>query len=311
MPIKEIFKKFLFQLRGYRNNNVISVHASNFPVNLRERDVSEQALNKDAEYAYKIGRGYLTSFSQQGLSLQGLSVLEFGPGINFGTALYLVCHGARVRVADRFLSPWNDNYHLLFYRVFLNYLHEKEPQLNLDSISRVLETGGYPAEVLSLHHSSLEDLSHSNRELYDVTISNAVLEHLYDINKAFCQLSRLTKNGGLGFHQVDHRDHRDFTRPLEYLLLSDKEFEKIFSSCHGECGNRIRPDEMESVFSRHGFEVVARNENITASSDYLDDFYPRLQVAENSRFKNLSKDRLSCISCQYIIKKQAKRRRIA
>ncbi len=163
-----------------------------------------------------------------------------------------------------------------------------------------------PAATLSLMLVQLSGAGQSSG-ICDVSLSNAVFEHLYDVNKAFAQLSRLTATGGMGFHQVDHRDHRDFQRPLEYLLLSNREFQKVFEGSHGECGNRMRPHEMARLFRNQGFEIIKCDENMTVDPEYLADLLPRLRQAKDSVFGNLSKEDLNCISCQYVIKKDTVR----
>ena len=66
----------------------------------------------------------------------------------------------------------------------------------------------------------------------------------------------------------------------------------------------MRPTEMERIFRDNGLEIMKRNENITATQEYLKDFFPRLQQAANSIFRTLPQEELSCISCQYIVKKK-------
>jgi hypothetical protein len=305
VKIKEWLRNnFLHLKKGLAINESAFNEKANSPVNFRLRDASAEALIKDVEYAYKIGQGYLASLLKAGISLKGLRAIEFGPGHNFGTALYLACHGMNMAVADRFLSPWAAEYHPLFYQEFLRYLEEKEPELCVLPIRKVLDHKGYPHGVLTLHKYSIEDMTYLPSGIFDVTMSNAVFEHLYDVNKAFVQINRLTAEDGMGFHQVDHRDHRDFSRPLEYLILPEEEFRKMFAQCHGECGNRIRPRELQRIFRQNGFEIIKCDENITIPQDYLEDFYPRLQKAKDSIFSKLSKDDLTCISCQYIVRKK-------
>jgi 2-polyprenyl-3-methyl-5-hydroxy-6-metoxy-1,4-benzoquinol methylase len=88
-----------------------------------------------------------------------------------------------------------------------------------------------------------------------MVVSIAVLEHLYDVESAFNHLSRVTKPEGLGSHMVDFRDHRDFSRPLEYLLMGENEFYGKFKATHGEIGNRYRPKEMQDLLESAGFEI--------------------------------------------------------
>jgi SAM-dependent methyltransferase len=83
-------------------------------------------------------------------------------------------------------------------------------------------------------HCPAEHLAEATTERFDVTLSNAVLEHVFDPLRAAVNLHRVTAPGGIGFHQVDFRDHRDFTRPLEYLLLDEFSYVRMF---HGSTGN--------------------------------------------------------------------------
>ncbi|MEI9982836.1 MAG: hypothetical protein WDN69_06250 [Aliidongia sp.] len=64
------------------------------------------APNENAvDYAVTIARFYIEMLQRRGLRLDGASILELGPGADFGAALALAGHGARVTLADRFLTP--------------------------------------------------------------------------------------------------------------------------------------------------------------------------------------------------------------
>ena len=77
---------------------------------------------------------------------------------NFGTMLYLACHGVKAAVADRFLAPWSHEYHPEFYREFLNYLQAVEPALDTSPVEKVLKENDYPGDVLTMYRYSLEDM---------------------------------------------------------------------------------------------------------------------------------------------------------
>lgn len=98
----------------------------------------------------------------------------------------------------------------------------------------------------------------------DVILSNAVLEHLENHPKAFSEFFRVTKARGLGFPQVDFRDHRSFERPLEHLLMSREKFERVAIECFRERGTSLPP-------------------NLFASPEYFEDFVRRLRKAHCSR----------------------------
>ncbi len=275
------------------------------PVNFRARDASPEALLKDAEYAWKVGRSYWDAMTSLNIARDGLRGIEFGPGYNMGTALYLACRGLRMSVADRFLTPWDHSYHGPFYRSFKEYLLEKEPELDPAPLDAVIAASGYPKSVLQSYPLSLEDMSRLDPHLFDITLSNAVFEHLFDVPEAFRQLARVMSPGAYGIHQIDHRDHRDFTKPWEFLLLSEPEFAQMFQSCHGECGNRTPAETMTHLFQISGFDIIRRNENMFAADSYLDGFMPRLEASKDSPFRSFNREHLKCISCQYTIFKKA------
>jgi ubiquinone/menaquinone biosynthesis C-methylase UbiE len=78
----------------------------------------------------------------------------------------------------------------------------------------VISQGKYPYKVISLYSCPLEKISVVPDTTLDIVLSNAVLEHIYDLKSAFYHLARITKPGGFGIHMVDFRDHRDFSAHL-------------------------------------------------------------------------------------------------
>jgi SAM-dependent methyltransferase len=274
------------------------------PVNLRSLDASPETLAKDVERSLFVGDAYLDILPGGKKSLKGKKVLEIGPGINFGTMLMLACHGAEVSVTDRFLAPWDPEYHPKFYRLLKDNLAGRRPSMDLTPLDMVLSEGGYPPHCIDLHSCSLEELSGVPDQSVDIVLSYDVLEHLYDLNSAFSQMARITKPGGFGLHQVDFRDHRDFSRPLEYLLLSKKEFSREFKERHGECGNRYRPGEMWRSLESVGFEVKEFRPDIFVEEEYLSEFLGRLRQARKSRYRKYPAEELrSILGFFFVVKK--------
>jgi SAM-dependent methyltransferase len=279
----------------------------NSPVNFRPLDSSTEALQKDVEHSLLVSDFYLKNLPDGEQLIKGKKVLEIGPGINLGPILTLACHGAKVMVADRFLSPWDPDYHHKFYTLLRDRLINRWPSINLTPLDMVLSQGGYPPDSISLHFRSLEELSEVPDQSIDVVISNAVLEHLYDLKSAFSHLGRITKPGGFGLHTVDFRDHRDFSRPLEYLLLSNKEFSREFKERHGECGNRYRPQEMGQLLELVGFEVNNLHPILSIEEEYLAEFLGRLRQARKSRYRNYPAEDLRLMIGRFnVVKKHAK-----
>jgi hypothetical protein len=93
-------------------------------------------------------------------------------------------------------------------------------------------------------------------------------------------------------HQVDCRDHRDFSRPLEYLLLDEFSFHELLTERNAEFGNRIRPDELLAMFDENDFDEVELSPNMWAENDYLEEFVPRLRAARSSPYSDINVERL-------------------
>src|SRR5262249_34537432 len=158
---------------------------------------------------------YLAAIRRDVPSLRDKTVLEVGPGINDGCALFLAAFGARPMVLDRFLAPWDAVYHPAFYSLLRTEITARYPDADTPPISALLDAGGYPDDASRRVEASLEEDVVPPGSV-DVVFSNAVVEHLCDPGAAFAALYRMTRPGGIGLHQVDFRDHRDFARPLEF-----------------------------------------------------------------------------------------------
>jgi hypothetical protein len=128
------------------------------PVNLRLRDPSQPAIDADVSYALQVGQAYLGFFAAEDIDPCGKSVLERGPGINFGSALVLACHGVRPILADRFLANWEANYHPKFYSALRKTFAEHDPAADLTLLDRLLGQNAYADDRIRGIARSAEDL---------------------------------------------------------------------------------------------------------------------------------------------------------
>lgn len=272
--------------------------ATHDPVNHRSSTYDGRDVAADARYELSIAESYINTLPEGRASLQGKSVLELGPGLSFGTILILRAFGARsAHVSDRFLAPFHADYHPKVYRLLAEMVREKYPDVDSSILLQAAEKGHVP-EIVETCDKPLEELSNVFQNI-DITVSNAVFEHLYDQFQAIKVLHAITAEGGIGLHQVDFRDHRDFLRPLEYLFLNDIEFADLFEVSHGECGQRTRPFQLEAMFHNAGFRTVVFHANISADSAYLDDVRQRLGYAPINLYGYMPQDYLIPISGQF------------
>lgn len=232
--------------------------------------------------------------------LSGLSVLELGPGRNFGSML--VCHamGAEVAVLDKYLAKWDSSYHPAFYAKLRQVGQQRLPRAKWDAIDAILASGKHRGHVISQHGCDLatppSDLPDAS---FDVIVSNAVLEHVGDTFMTACELARLTRPGGLGVHQVDYRDHRNFDRPFDFLRFEEEEYRRLFLSSRNENGNRVRSHELVEDFRRAGFEIPRVDENLFASPDQLAEVRAQL----NPRFAAMTDSELLVLSSRLFLRR--------
>jgi hypothetical protein len=250
------------------------------PVNLRKLSDAPAAVTTAVDYAVQVADGYLKwlrdaagpAVDSGRQPLLGKRVLEIGPGETLGTAALLACAGGQVSVADRFLATWDPDFHPTFVAALLPKAEARG--WHLDPLRRMLADGGFAA-VIDCYPVGVERIIDIEGQ-FDVVLSNAVLEHIEDLDVAAANLAVKTVPGGAGFHQVDFRDHRDFDRPLEFLTRGEEDFDRRRAEAHCEWGTRWRAADVAKAFASVGFSVRA-SVNLLASADYVADVRPRLQ----------------------------------
>lgn len=224
------------------------------------------------------------------LDITKCSAVEIGPGPHLGPSLAMAGMGADMLVIDRVMTDWDPLYHGALAETIIARRSELPASVDAGRLRQCIETNSF-APLIQQYDRGLENASAAIERRFDLTISSSVLEHLADSRKAMESLYTLTKSGGMGVHHYGFLDHRDMSRPFEFLLMSDEKFE----AAHGEqywryeFGNRIMPAEMMCLLEAAGFEDVEFHPTTPTPASYLKDFIPRLR-ASPSRFADLSID---------------------
>jgi SAM-dependent methyltransferase len=265
------------------------------PLNFQK--LSLEKLGDDVSYALQLGKGHLEILAYYGQRLEGLRVLELGPGTNLAPQLVMASSGARVSVTDRFLVPWDNDYHPAFYRAFRAAWNAPLP-----AVDRVLDDGAHSSQVISSFACPAENLADVLPGTFDLVISNAVLEHVYSLPAVCHEMARVTAPGGMNMHQIDFRDHYDGVRQLDFLIMSDDEYSLEFERSNGERGNRLRPSEARVLFEQNGFELVDFEVNLRCQPGYFEQFVPRLR-ASKSRYRHWPRDDLLILSGRLVFRK--------
>lgn len=170
--------------------------------------------------------------------LRDKSILELGPGDNLGVALRFLAAGAgSVVCLDRFYSKRSIEHEIEIYkalRASLSSAAEKQrfdQVVCLDSNIRL-----NPEKLQTIYGSSLEELADQlvqDYKSFDLILSCAVLEEIYDPGPAFVAMDRLLASGGMFVHKIDLGDYGMFRdqgmHPLTFLTISEAIYKRMAS----------------------------------------------------------------------------------
>lgn len=272
--------------RKYRIvHNPRNVFRTSVAVNSHPENVTDSQVEQKVDYALSVLPVIKMYERISGTTLNQKNVLEVGPGPDYAWTMVMACLGAQCHVVDPFVPVWSDSYHPRFFRSLAKRLQSLPRFQTVDPIEQLINAGGFNhSDVITRYNVALEELDAPSNS-FDLVLSAAVGEHLYDIEGAFGRLVRATAVGGYEIHIIDLRDHRDFSKPLEHLLLSEKDYSKEFVMRHGECGNRHRSTDFLSVFNRLGMQMISCESTSQIDAKYLEEFIPRLRMCDNSRYR--------------------------
>lgn len=249
-----------------------------------KRQESDERLRDEVEFAMACGAEYANHVAKELRrrvepipDLSSLSILELGPGINFGAILFCAMAGAKVAVFDKYLVDWNSDYHPRFYALLREGLKRTYPCLDLAILDVVISERCHSAELIRMRRGDFvpDGIDFENAS-FDAVVSNATLEHVPDVPSLCGELRRITRSGGIGVHQVDFRDHSNNERPLDFLRIPDSKYAAIFADGHGGGGNRVRPADLIAEFEKAGFELTRFEPNCFADEAYVRKIRPSL-----------------------------------
>jgi SAM-dependent methyltransferase len=208
-------------------------------------------------YAEEVFNDYF-SFSRFPLSaLRGKRVLEIGTGENFSVGLLCLAHyAAKVVSIDRFPSLIGQEQQTLVYQALADKFSKKG--IKTDRIMTFSKGTHHinPDYFEYLPHTAAEDLGNLRNDRFDIILSRAVLEHVYDIQLAFGSMDKLLAPGGCMIHEVDFRDHGIFSafglNPLTFLTYSSMAWNGATSRLGAP--NRALENSFRDLLNRYGYQ---------------------------------------------------------
>src|SRR5215211_1472176 len=184
------------------------------------------SLDQSLAYIDSVFGDYLRYGGLGCSDLRGSRVLELGPGDNYGVALrFLACGAARVVSVDKFATRRNEAQQRRIYEALLANLDESA-RASIGNAIRLDAGIAFDVRRLQpLEGLAVEDLLHRfDPGSFDLVVSRAVLEHLFDLDSAFAAMDEALTPGGLMLHKVDLRDHGMFSpraHPLTFLTVPE------------------------------------------------------------------------------------------
>lgn len=274
----------------------------------------EDYVKKFPPYAIKVYKDVFgTLLRETGFDTENKTILEIGPGFSIGVAFLAAISGAlKVNAVDAFQHEKSEDndYILAMYKHLLNdrsFFFTNVSKMNesefteafskciIKSISGKFE---YKPEKISFEFPyQVHNLPYGN-DVFDLVYSFATFEHFRKPYDAAREIYRITKPGGISYHSVDLRDHRDFGQPLQFLTMDANSWQKYGDGITGySFTNRLRSSEIIQCFTSSGFKYCKH--------------IPFLRMSVNDDFRNIlhkdfsgfSSDELGILSCIYIFQK--------
>jgi SAM-dependent methyltransferase len=246
------------------------------------------------------------------------TLLEIGPGYSLGVAfLAALCGAKKVFAVDAFPHPKgsDDDFilamlaRLLEERSFFFTEVKDLPDADFQNhfAQHVVrdEQGvfSYNKDKIELLFPYYAEKLPFKEDSFDLIYTSAAFEHFLLPGQAVKEMYRVTKPGGISLHGVDHRDHRNFQKPLLFLTLEDDQWLKVFerqkqqdlrSYSHT---NRLRSSEVVTLFEEQGFKTVKVLPFLRCT--IKDGLFQNM----TDHYKKLARDDLNILGCNYVFQK--------
>ncbi|MEO7457297.1 MAG: methyltransferase domain-containing protein [Gemmatimonadaceae bacterium] len=212
---------------------------------------------------------------------------ELGPGDNCGVALLFMGDGCEsADLLDRFYSTRDTE---VQRRIYERLFADHPPLATRFAEADLSADDSFPGVRWHYGPSAAAEVFFRDHRDFDVIVSRAVLEHLYDPIEAIHDMARALKPGGLMMHAVDLRDHGIFStrfHELKYLEVPGAIYPHMTRASGGP--NRILTPAYRAALEEEGLEFRILVAGL-AGSGLLDEYVewgdiPAARRSESLRF---------------------------
>lgn len=218
-------------------------------------------------------------------------ILEIGPGDNLLLATIFILNGAeKVYLIDRFRQIYDNSFNYFLTNLYLR---------TYDSVNKKLSKVDFELIKKKIEYYSNEPIEYFNimqKNSIDFIFSNAVLEHIFDLNLAIRKIWNLLREDCFCFNYIDLRDHFHIR---DKCYLDFLKFSKLFYKLIG-LENRVRYPEYIEIFNRYNFEIIEVNQHKIGPSTKINQIIKRI----HKDFKKFSPSDLSIADFNILLKKK-------
>jgi hypothetical protein len=233
-------------------------------------------------YSRRAFEGYLAHGGLGRTAIEGRSVLELGPGEELTVALRFLAAGAtHVSCVDRFVFDVDPTWERAVYASLRDDLDPEQRERLAGIVGPDGELAATDPRLDVVRGVGVEDAAERlGGRRFDLMVSVAVLEHVYDLSAALRTMDALLEPGGLMLHQVDLRDHGMFSaggrHPLEFLTIPERVYHAMTS--HTGAPNRERIGTYRRLLAELGHEAQIKITNVGGSATDIDPYREELSV---------------------------------
>lgn len=207
---------------------------------------------------YQIYRGVLDQYDRP---VANVRMLEIGPGVNLSAGVIFVMSGAaKYYGLDIYRHP--DVVAAAQYETVASLYRLVAPQQIRRPVEEFMKVRDGQVEfdrdrIEHLYPRQSYDIPLSAGSL-DYVFSHATMEHVADPMRTVEAIHRVLASGAVTVHQIDLRDHDDFSRPLEFLKVDAA----AWANKHRNPArahlylNRWRASDFTAAFEKAGFRIL-------------------------------------------------------
>ena len=265
------------------------------------RRVTRTGGSGSARYCYSVWLRHLVKAAEAGLPTEPRSIVELGPGDSIGVGLAALLTGAEEYFALDQVAFARNQSNIMVFDGLVELLHQRSPipdNLEFPEIRPRLADYSFPAEVLSdtrlaaaldpfrvarlrraitetdgsiRYVAPWDDSSVLPAASADLIISQAVLEHVVNVDATYLAMARWLRPGGYLSHQIDFRSHH-----------TSMTLERALGLLRTSMGPRGWPPSDDQSATAVGPPCSARARRLPHSDRVLIDRDPEVSIANDS-----------------------------